>query len=231
MSVRITGGRDSGRRLLGPPRPGRGGAPPAGLRPSAARLRKSLFEVLADELPGSTVLDLCAGVGALGFEALSRGARRCLFLERAPRMARLIERNAERLGAEAIEIRIGDAERELRRLVRAGARFGVVLLDPPWDLWESGAGERLLAGAARLIPEVVAAEHRSSFAPPEAAPDPGKGPAMLVRRRTTAVGDGAFSLYRPAAETREPSIQVKTKSGVISSRFRPPDRRIVEKSS
>ncbi len=187
--------------------------------------------MLGDELSGSAVVDLCAGVGALGFEALSRGARRCVFLERAPRMARLIGRNAERLGAGAVEIRIGDAERELRRLAQAGARFGVVLLDPPWDLWESGAGERLLSGAARLAPGVVAAEHRSSFAPPEAVPALRPGSAALVRYRTTAVGDGAFSLYRPAAEARQRPMQARTRSGLASSRSRFPDGRIGEKSS
>ncbi len=196
MSVRITGGAFAGRLLFGPPHRG---APLPGLRPTAARLRKSLFSVLADEVPGSWVLDLCAGVGTLGFEALSRGAGQCVFVERAPRMCRLIERNAEHLGVHSLRLVAGGAARELRRLAGVGTEFGIVFLDPPWRDWEAGPGLSLLEAAARLGPGVIAAEHRSGWAAPvrigggesEAAPR-----KAFVRTRTLTAGDGAVSLYQ-----------------------------------
>ena len=207
MSVRISGGVFRGRVLTGPPRAdsSRRRAPAAErARPSAVRLRKSLFTVLVEEMAGARVLDLCAGVGTLGFEALSRGALECVFVERSPRLGGLIERNAARLGTQAFELVVGDALRELRRLLRAGREFDVAFLDPPWEIWESEAGVALLRGAVGLAPLVVA-EHRSSWtAPASVAVRPERGhqfagcPLLGVKTRTTAAGDGAFSLYRRA---------------------------------
>ena len=205
MSVRISGGVFRGRVLAGPPRAGsRAGSAPMveRARPSAVRLRKSLFTVLAGELEGARILDLCAGVGTLGFEALSRGARDCVFVERSPRLGRLIERNAARLGTDAFRLVVGDALGELRRLVAAGRGFDVAFLDPPWETWGSEQGLELLRGAVGLAPLVVA-EHRSSWTAPmsvvvRSEPDPQAQacPASGVKTRTTAAGDGAFSLYR-----------------------------------
>lgn len=205
MSVRIAGGVFRGRVLTGPPRAAsrRGPAPAAErARPTAVRLRKSLFSVLADEVAGARVLDLCAGVGTLGFEALSRGARECVFVERSRRLGRLIERNAARLGTDAFELALGDALRELRRLRDAGREFDVAFLDPPWEVWESEQGVELLRGAVALAPLVVA-EHRSSWTAPasvavpqERKPQEEACPAFGVKVRTTTAGDGAFSLYR-----------------------------------
>lgn len=210
MSVRIAGGAFRGRVLTGPPRADSRRKPsPAGelARPTAVRLRKSLFTVLADELAGARVLDLCAGVGTLGFEALSRGAHDCAFVERAPRLARLIERNAERLGVTAFELKVGDALPELRRLRNAGEVFDVAFLDPPWKIWDSGEGVKLL-GEAISVASLVVAEHRSSWAaPPSVLTDSGSEtqtagrPTAGVKVRTTAAGDGAFSLYRRVEES------------------------------
>ena len=214
MSVRIGGGRFAGRELLGPPsrrrRPGaaarRSGA---GTRPAAARLRKSLFAVLADEIPGARVLDVCAGVGALGFEALSRGAAHCVFVERSRGVAERLGRSALRLGLADADLRVGPAERLLPALRRRGERFDLVFLDPPWKDWDEGPAPalRLLAGAAALRPALLVALHRASQ-PLPAAVRPGIGPetaagsepvaeAPYRRVRTTTAGDGAFSLYRP----------------------------------
>lgn len=205
MSVRISGGVFRGRVLTGPPRAAsrRGPVQAADrIRPSAVRLRKSLFSVLAGEMAEARVLDLCAGVGTLGFEALSRGARECVFVERSPRLGRLIERNAARLGTSAFELMVGDALGELRRLLRAGREFDVAFLDPPWETWETEAGLELLRGAVSLAPLVVA-EHRFSWtAPPSVVvrpqgdPQSQLCPASGVKTRTTTAGDSAFSLYR-----------------------------------
>ena len=171
MSVRIAGGSFAGRGLTGPPRTGELA------RPTAVRLRKSLFAVLGDEMTGARVLDLYAGVGTLGFEALSRGARESVFVERSPRLGGLIERNAARLGTRAFELVVGDALRELRRLLRAGRAFDVAFLDPPWEIWESETGLELLRGAVGLAPLAVA-EHRSSWtAPASVAVRPERAPS------------------------------------------------------
>ena len=205
MSVRISGGVFRGRVLTGPPGvDGRRGPVQTAdrTRPSAVRLRKSLFTVLAEEVAEARVLNLCAGVGTLGFEALSRGARECVFVERSPRLGRLIKRNAARLGTNAFELVVGDALGESRRFLEAGRVFDVAFLDPPWETWETEEGLELLRGAVRLAPLVVA-EHRSSWSAPssvvvrsEREPRSHPCPASGVKVRTTAAGDGAFSLYR-----------------------------------
>lgn len=209
MSVRIAGGRLGGRVLKGPPR-NRGGRNHEGqevVRPSGVRLRKSLFAVLAGDLVGSRVVDVCAGVGTLGVEAISWGAQACVFVERSALMARLIERNTEWVTGASIEVIVGDAAWAMRRLQRAGEDFEVVFLDPPWALWETGEGVGLLAGAVALAPLVVA-EHRSSWCSPLrvcAGPEDetGSGRDTALRTRRTIVGDGAYSLYRRERPPRE----------------------------
>lgn len=239
MSVRIAGGALAGRSLAGPPRARSGRQSPAGTgeaRPTAVRLRKSLFAVLADELEGARVLDVCAGVGTLGFEAISRGARECVFVERLPRLARLVERNGNRLGLRSFRVIVGDGVRTLRRLRAAGEEFGAVLLDPPWEYWETRAGIRLLAEAIPLAPLVVA-EHRSSWSPPpaiESGRDGSSGASGVapaaIRTRTTRVGDGAFSLYRREGPVDGTRTLSQTNLRPVSSRSRAEFAPIVEKS-
>ncbi len=205
MSVRIAGGAFAGRLLLGPPRRP-GGAVSPGIRPTAVRLRKSLFEVLGGELSGVTALDVCAGVGTLGFEALSRGARRAVFLERDPVLVRRIGRNAARLGVESFRVLPGDAGAQLRRLAASGWDFegspGAVFFDPPWADFREGAAWRLLASALGLGPTVAAVEHERSLELADRVnPEAGRpGEAEYVRVRTLTAGDSAVSLYRPDPE-------------------------------
>src|SRR5262245_6605663 len=121
--LRVTGGELRGRRLRTP------GGP---VRPSADRVRESLFARLGS-LADALVLDLYAGSGALGIEALSRGALRAVFVERAPRSLAALRANLESLGLEGrAEVLAGDAVRAVRRLARRGVRFHLVLLDPPY---------------------------------------------------------------------------------------------------
>ena len=219
MSVRIVGGAFAGRLLFGPAsgrgRGSRGDG--AGLRPSAARLRKSLFGVLLPELHGAEVLDVCAGVGTLGFEALSRGAAHCVFLERDRRMCRLIERNAARLGLNSLTLLEGEAAPRLARLAAARREFGILFCDPPWYEWTAGGGMRTFAAALRLRPRTAVCEHPAKFSPPSRIPlRPGAGgdarqpaaPGEFLRSRTRIVGQGAYSLYRRAPEPMQPSAWV-----------------------
>jgi len=121
--LRVTGGWLGGRRLR---------SPSGGLRPTADRVREALFARLGD-LSGVTVLDLYAGTGALGVEAVSRGADAVVYVERAPRCLATLRANLEALELEGVSRVIADdAPRAVRRLGRSGERFDLLLLDPPY---------------------------------------------------------------------------------------------------
>jgi 16S rRNA (guanine966-N2)-methyltransferase len=137
--VRIVGGEFRGRPLVAPD--GRD------IRPTADRLRQTLFDILAhaydDAASGARVLDLFAGTGALGLEALSRGAIYALFVEEGVEARGLIRRNVEALGLTG---RTRIFRRDATALGPAGtvARFGLVFADPPYG---RGLGEKALASA------------------------------------------------------------------------------------
>ncbi len=120
--MRIVAGLHGGRRLVAP----RGGA----TRPTADRVREALFSVLGD-LTGLTVLDLFAGSGALGIEALSRGAASVVFVERAAPALEALRANLAAVGAEA-EVRRADARTFVRNALRAGQTYDLLFLDPPY---------------------------------------------------------------------------------------------------
>lgn len=121
--LRIIGGEWRGRRLEFPSRPD--------LRPTPDRVRETLFNWLAPLLPGARVVDLFAGSGALGLEALSRGAAEAWLVERDPVLARVLGEHVARLGANARVIR-DDARRFLRRQHASDLRFDVAFVDPPY---------------------------------------------------------------------------------------------------
>ncbi len=128
-SVRIIGGRWRGTRLAVPDSPG--------LRPSADRVRETLFNWLQPALPGARVLDLFAGTGALGLEAVSRGAASAQLVEAEPALARALEAAVARLGASgAIAVHQGDALAWLRGQQPGG--FDIAFVDPPFaaGLWQ-----------------------------------------------------------------------------------------------
>jgi 16S rRNA (guanine966-N2)-methyltransferase len=138
--VRIVAGRFRGRPLYGPSG--------HGLRPTADHMKESIYNVLQGWFPGARVLDLYAGTGNLGLEALSRGAARVVLVENARAALRLIARNLEALGArDEVEVVSGDALRYLRHSRRQ--RFDVVLADPPY---EAGVEEELMAALPEAAP-------------------------------------------------------------------------------
>jgi 16S rRNA (guanine966-N2)-methyltransferase len=148
--VRIVGGEFRGRALVAPE--GRD------IRPTADRLRQTLFDILAhaygDAASGARVLDLLAGTGALGLEALSRGAAHALFVEEGVEARGLIRRNVEALGLTG---RTRIFRRDATALGPAGtvAPFDLVFADPPYG---AGLGERALAAALEggwLAPEAL----------------------------------------------------------------------------
>lgn len=163
--MRVTGGELRGRRLR---------VPAGGVRPTADRVRESLFMILTPRLPGARVLDLFAGSGALGIEALSRGAARCVFIEASARVAAVLGANLESLGLGArSSVEVGPAGRWIPGLARRGEAFDVILVDPPYG----AAGVALLLGdvvrcGLLAAGGLIAWEHdrRAGGPPPELEP-------------------------------------------------------------
>jgi 16S rRNA (guanine(966)-N(2))-methyltransferase RsmD len=166
-----------------------------GLRPTSARLREALFDILGGRIHDASFLDVFAGTGAIGLDALSRGATRAVFIEADRRAARAIAGNLALAGvAGSARIVEGDAEAALLELSRAGERFDIVFLDPPYT---TGALGRTLPAAARLLRAgaVMVVEHasRRAFSMPELA--------GLRRGRRYVHGDSALSVLHLDAET------------------------------
>lgn len=131
--MRITGGKWRSRRLHGP---GRGKA----LRPTPDAMRERAFAVLGHRVEDAGFLDLYAGTGAIGLEALSRGARSAVFVERHRIAAALIERNlaAFSLGPERSELIVRPAAAAVEILARRGEVFDLAWADPPFEDWRDG---------------------------------------------------------------------------------------------
>ena len=140
--MRVIAGRYGGRRLQAPP----GEA----TRPTGDRVREALFSILGAEVEGARVLDLYAGSGALGIEALSRGAAEATFVDSAPVAQRAIEANLDALGAQA-EVRRQDVRRFLGAASAAARQYDLVFLDPPY-----GLAARLGPVLSELLPGVLA---------------------------------------------------------------------------
>lgn len=177
--MRIIAGEFKGRRLSAPKW--------EGLRPTSDKLRETLFNVLAPVVSSARVLDGYAGTGALGIEALSRGAAHVTFIDRDPRAVALIRENVAALGTDA-ERRCTVTRGDFGGDRDAAGPFDLILLDPPYDL---GRLEEVLAAASGLLAldGLVVLEHAKRRTPPD-------GAAGLVRYRTLASGDSALSFFR-----------------------------------
>jgi 16S rRNA (guanine966-N2)-methyltransferase len=181
--VRILAGALKGRRLATP----RG----ATTRPTADQVRIALMDALMPRLPGARVLDLFAGAGGVGLEALSRGAAEAAFVERDARALAALRANVAALGVEArARVVRDDVLRALPRLRRAGARFDVVFLDPPYETDLTGDTLAALGDGALLAPgAVVIAQHLTKRPPPEVA-------GRLRVARTRRFGETTLTFFR-----------------------------------
>lgn len=177
--MRIIAGSLKGRRIEAPDWPG--------LRPTSDKLRETLFNILAPRIDGARFLDGFAGTGAVGLEALSRGAAHVTFVERDPRAVRLIDKNVELTGVRErhviIRAELADAARRL-----AGESFDIVFLDPPY-----GAAHvtDALTAIAPLVGSdtLLVVEHAKRDAAPARA-------GTLVRSRDVTSGDSALAFYK-----------------------------------
>lgn len=183
--LRIIGGSLHGSRIAVPDLPG--------LRPTPERVRETLFNWLAPVIQGARCLDLFAGTGALGLEALSRGAAQVDFVEADARLADLLRANLVRLKRDA-RAHISDA---LRFLAQGGERYDIVFLDPPFaaNLW--GDAARVLEAHGRLKESAwIYVE-----SPADCTPDL---PQNWALHREGRAGEVGYALYRRAG----PSVKL-----------------------
>lgn len=184
FEVRIIGGEWRGRKLHFPQT--------EGLRPTPDRVRETLFNWLQFELPGQRCLDLYAGSGALGLEALSRGAALAVFIERDPQAADCIQGALERLGCTRGRVETADALEWLARPARPDHVFDGVFLDPPY-------GQSLLpATLAALERSGCLAAHAWAYLEDAAERGVPAVPAGWAVVRSKRAGDVGYHLARRA---------------------------------
>ena len=166
------------------------------IRPTSDRLRETLFNVLTAGNPaaleGSIWLDLFAGTGAVGIEALSRGAKEVYFVESSAAAADVIQENLRRLGVSGgFRVTREEVARTLSRMKKEGVSADVVFLDPPYRMQEAYASTlRALADSSLIgAKSLVIAEHEKKF-------DPGADFGVLRRYRVLPQGSNALSFYR-----------------------------------
>ena len=180
--MRIVAGRLKGRTLKGPTGPG--------VRPTSDALRETLFNVLGPRVAGARVLDGFAGTGAVGLEAISRGASHVTFVERDRRAASVLAENVEVCGVgAAVRVLREDFERLGAGRERPGP-FDIVILDPPYE--QPGIDDVLILASGWVDESgIVVLEHSRRRGAPDAA-------GRLVRYRVLTAGDSALSFYAPA---------------------------------
>lgn len=197
MSLRIGAGNQKGRMLRAPKQ--------AATRPTSGRVRAALFNILGDRVPGSSWLDLYAGSGIIGLEALCRGAARATFVEAHPEACRCITDNITALGYdEQAELRCEPVHRFLKSSQPAAERpFDVVFADPPYDDRERRTLEQLLLLCRRdgmMAPHAwLIVEHASAAATPSEGGE-------WRRARTYVYGDSALTVYHPLPGRAQPSL-------------------------
>lgn len=171
-------------------------------RPTAAKVREAIFNILGT-VAEVQVLDLFAGTGALGIEALSRGAARAVFVEDHPEAVKGLRRNLESLGlserSRVLPLPVAPA---LKKLAAQGERFGLVFLDPPYGGGVAAATINALAASNLLLPEArLVAEHSRRETLPEAA-------GVLVQQTLRRYGDTQVAIYGRETGAAAPPVLV-----------------------
>ncbi|MDH4162097.1 MAG: 16S rRNA (guanine(966)-N(2))-methyltransferase RsmD [Nitrospirota bacterium] len=177
--MRVTGGTGRGKRLR----------VPAGdrVRPTSDKVKQALFNILGDRVTGTAFLDLFAGAGGVGIEALSRGASRVVFVDDDRKSLKVIRLNVEDSGfGDRAEVIAAKAESFIRK---SEERFAVIFLDPPYSLEIRPLLEQI-ADSDLLEPDaVVVAEHFKKQSSPAQA-------GMLTRYREAVYGDTVLAFYK-----------------------------------
>ncbi len=170
-----------------------------GTRPTSDRLRETLFNILAASVPQSVFVDLYAGTGAVGIEALSRGAAEVYFAETAAPALAALRANLHTLGiTERCSVETRGAVPLLHALAKKGVRAGIVYVDPPYA--DASAYQETLALLATL--PVLARDARVVVEHSSHAPAP-QAPAAFIAYRTLRQGDAQVTFYRVASAGEE----------------------------
>jgi len=189
--MRVIGGKAKGRKLRYPKLPSS-----KRLRPLTGQVKEALFNILAAEIPDSSFLDLFAGTGSVGIEALSRGARIAFFVEHDRKVAQTLRQNIELTGfSDRAEIYCLDVMKALKVIDRGGGRFNVIFIGAPYG---SPLLEESLKEIARIniIDEdgLVIAEHGSRDSILDSY-------GKLTRFRDSRYGDTVLSFYKVGEKT------------------------------
>ncbi len=191
--IRVIAGQLKGRRI--PTLPGRA------TRPTAQRAREALFSILGEQIQGATMADLFAGTGAVGLEALSRGAARVLFVEQNPSAGAGIQHTLSQFKISASNrVLVEDVSLALQNSFLVGWRpFDVIFLDPPYRLPNIQQLLCQIEEAALIAPTGrIIYEHFHKTKPPVSI-----GEWTLIR--TARYGDTGFTFYQPLSHTAEES--------------------------
>jgi 16S rRNA (guanine966-N2)-methyltransferase len=181
--MRVIAGDLKGRRLKAPQA--------GGLRPTSDRVKEALFAILGEKTSGARFLDLCAGTGAIGIEALSRGARSATFIERDRASLHVLRANLAACGmTECATVVSSTVEAFLRRVPRTDAAYDIIFADPPYH--EKDSGPTLLRSVDRpgimTRDSTVVLEHFSKATIPSEA-------GRLIRVRQYRYGDTTLSIF------------------------------------
>lgn len=192
--MRIISGTSKGRKLVTPKS--------RSLRPTSDRVKESIFNILRIEMEEKVILDLFAGTGNLGIEALSRGAKKAIFVEKGRQAIRLIQRNLHQLGLEErSEIVPKDANRAIGILKQREESFDVILMDPPY---EKGLIQKTLM-KLKSYPiynkeSILVIEHNKR----EPLPDTLTGWNLIRQRK---IGDTVISFLTPREDDHPTEVQ------------------------
>ncbi len=158
--MKVVSGISRGRRLKGSK---------AGIRPTSGKVKEALFDIIGERVKGAIFLDLYAGTGAIGIEALSRGGEKAVFVESEPSLRRVIRENVSSLGlGEKADVVGQDAGRFLNYAMKKAERFDIIFLDPPYHTGEMDRIIKILSkGDVLNKGGVVVAEHFKKKSLPE----------------------------------------------------------------
>jgi 16S rRNA (guanine(966)-N(2))-methyltransferase RsmD len=163
------------------------------LRPTSDQVKESLFNMIAEEIPHATFLDVFAGTGNIGIEALSRGAEQVIFVEKSPRHTRILRQNIAACALQTQSlVYCGDANKILQLLRKKTRKFDIIFLDPPYrqtnmlqDILENIVDYALLCKTGLLV-----VEHGSTFTPSANIRE------KLFLTKNRRIGDTTLSFYR-----------------------------------
>lgn len=180
--MRIIAGRLKGRQLFLPP--------DLSIRPTIGKLRECYFDIVQDRIGGARFLDLCAGSGSVGLEALSRGAASVVFVEMSERSLKYLRKNLSHCQVEAgVRVIRGDIQAQIPRLAQDGGQFDLIYFDPPYFEGLYDKALAAVAGSGLLAPGgLMTVNHFKKVDVPESS-------GALERVRTVRHGDSALSFY------------------------------------